>query len=487
MWLDGRNGDQAQSLIAIRFAGCVMPLLDNIFIIDSKVGVLCESTTVTLNPASAQGVLRPNFLRVNGRLLETFTGAVLTPITTSTVITLTNTGQNITVSAATMPTTVNSRYAWIATHIGNPVMVLYTGGGTTTLNVKCSAADAVYAYATRANGNVVSVAPNNSPMYSFSGNTTSNTNCGLILHGQLSYGTNWGPALCDFRNCDSMDIMGVYMNGGSNAATTNPLINRVTRPGYRFAGHNTDVGLACRNTTIRGGDTGSASGGGISTMGLLDTGAKMGFPSGPTYAELIQLGNGAPIPTQEAFSHLNWNPNGGMIVGGKSSSVVDQSVPPATLTQINGTQVVVPPQGFQPGTKFRFLIDGQKGAAGTARSWFIRVGDTGVPATDAIVATFASPAGTAVIDTARWEIIWTIQTIGAAATSRASLSMVRSNITASGFRSVVNLTTDYAQIICTTFPTTTSGLKYVAISCTTTGETLTITQASVEVINPANP
>lgn len=486
IWFDARNGDQAQALIAIKFAGCVMPILEDIFIIDSKVGVLMESGTVVLNPVSAQGVLRPNFTKVNGRLLETFVGAILTPITTSSAITLTNTGQNITVSAATMPTTVNSRYAWVATHIGNPVMVLYTGGGTTTLNVKVSPADAIYAYATVSGGNVVSCAPNNGPMYSMSGNTTSNTNCGVIMHGQISSGANWGPATLDFRNCDSMSMYDIYVNGGSNV--NDGAINRVRKPGYRMAGHNTDVGLACRNNTVRGGDTGSAGGGGLSTMGVLNTGAKMGFPSGPTYYDLLQLANGAPIPTQEPFSHLDWAPNGGMRIGGKNASVTSQAPAAATLTQLNGSQLIVPPQGFQVGTKIRWVLDISKTAAGAAaRNWFIRIGANGTTA-DAIICTFTTPVGTAAIDTAKVEFEFTIRTIGAAATSVGSYMMIRNNITATGFLATANQNVNYIQVNGTAFSTVTSGLLYCALSLTTgAAEVITIQQCSVEVINPANP
>ena len=296
LWIDGRNGDQNSALYGIRLAGCHQPILENIFFMDCRAaGLLCNSTAVTLSPAGDQGVLRPSFKDLNFRNLETFTGAILTPITTSTVITLTNTGQNITVSASTMPAIDN--YAWIATNEGAPALVRYTGGGTTTLNVKVSAEDALYGYLTVSSGNVVSAAPNNGTSMLLGGNLTSNTNCGLAQMIQCTHGANWGPACVEFRNCDSMDFIDLYVNGGS--PTNDGAINRIRKEGIRVCGSNVNVALACRNSTFRSGDPSSSSAAGISNMALLNTGAKLAFPAGPTYWDLQQLGNGARIPVVE--------------------------------------------------------------------------------------------------------------------------------------------------------------------------------------------
>lgn len=480
VWFDGRNCDQSSALFAVKFEGCASPIMDDTFIIDSKNGVLCQSTTVVLNPTSAQGVLRPVFRNCHARLLETFTGAILTPITTSSAITLTNSPQAITVSAATMPTT--DSYAWVETASGNPVLVKYTGGGTVTLSVKCSVADAGYSYATIAGGNVVSAAPNNGSIYSFSGDANSNTNCGLIIQGQLTHGSNWGPAAVDFRNSDSMDMQDVYLNGGSN--TNDGAVNRIRKPGVRVAGHNTLAGFACRNITIRSGDPGSASGGGVSNMGLLNTGAKLGFPAGPTYYELQQVANGAPLPTVEAFSSFMWTPNGGLIWAPSSVAAVDQNILAATLTQVTGSQIVIPPQGFQAGTKIRWVIDMNKTATGVAaRSLFLRVGAAGTTG-DAAIATVTLPLGTAVADQGKLTVEWTVQTIGAAATSRLSTHFMH-QLTATGFMTVAM---NYQHITPATFSTVTSGLLYAALSFTTgAAEVLNIIQASAEVIKPGNP
>lgn len=486
IWFDGRNGDQAQALIALKLAGVFNPILQDVFFIDSKMGVLCEATATVLNPVNSQGVLRPHFQNVNSRLLESFTGAILTPITTSTAITLTNTGQNITVSAATMPTTVNSRYAWIATHIGNPVMVLYTGGGTTTLNVKVSPGDAIYAYATVSGGNVVSVAPNNSPVFSLSGNTTANTNCGLILHGQHSYGSNWGPAAIDYRNSDSLDMQDIYLNGGSDV--NDGAINRRRRPGVRFAGHNTDAGLACRNSVVRSGDPGSLGGGGVSSMGLLNTGAKMGFPTGPNYYDLYQLGNGAPVPVVESFASFIWKPNGGLSVDAHNVALASQVITAATLTQLNGSLIVVPQQGFQIGTTFRWTFDMSKTAVGTAGSLFqIRVGALGTTA-DAIVQAVTTGVGTAAIDTATFCIQFTVTAIGAGTTTgighlrigpRSNASVVAGWIATPGV--ILAMTP-------TAFSSPTAGLQYISLALTS-GATVapTMLNMTAELINPANP
>lgn len=490
LWFDGRNGDQNQALICIKFAGCVNPIVEDVFFIDSKVGIWCESTTTVLNPTSAQGVLRPRFFNVNARLLETFTGAILTPLTTTTAITLTNTGQNITVSAATMPASQFSQYLWIQTHIGNPVLCKYTGGGTTTLNIKCSPADAIYAYATVSGSNVVSAAPNNGSVYQFSGNTTSNTNCGLILLGQLTNGSNWGPATIDFRNSDSMDIQDVYVNGGSN--TNDGAINRIRKPAIRLAGHNTDVGLACRNISIRSGDPGSTiagplPGGGVSSMGVLNTGAKMGFPAGPNYYDLQQLANGSPIPTVEPFASYMWTPNGGLIssMGAASALIAADSHGAASTAIILGSQVVVPPQGFQVGTSFRWSLTGNPttGAA-VASTWTLRVGGNGTTG-DAVIATQAF-TGTAATNIFKMVWEWTVRTIGATTNSFLTVHLI--NTAATG---IANIATPFFSITtpaCTAFSTITSGLLYVELVLQTgAGQVVAINQCVTEVTNPANP
>jgi hypothetical protein len=422
LWLDARNGDQNQALCCVKFAGCVNPILEDVFVIDCKIGVLCESTATVLNPTSAQGVLRPKFVNVHGRMLETFTNAILTPITTSSVITLSNTGQNITVSAATMPASQYGQYAWIATNIGNPCLVKYTGGGTTTLNVKCSVPDAGYSYATVSGGNVVSAAPNNGPMYSLSGDANSNTNCGLILLGQLSYGSNWGPALMDFRNSDSMNIQDLYMNGGSN--TNDGAINRIRRPGMRFAGHNVSAGFACRNITVQGGDPGSLNGGGISNMALLNTGAKLLAPAGPNYAYQIQLGNGAPAPTIELGGSLDWTANGGAPEPGlRNINNAAQTFTASTLTQITGSVMLLPQQAFQIGTVFRWKVPIAKTAVGTAgRLLQIRIGTAGTIA-DPVVQSWAAGTATTAVDQGWMDVTYVITALGATATGAGMMQL----------------------------------------------------------------
>lgn len=491
IWFDGRNGDQAQALIGVKFAGCVQPILEDVFFIDCKIPVLCESTTVTLNPQGAQGVLRPSFSRLNFRNLETFTGAILTPITCITSsITLTNTGQNQPVSAATMPTTVNSRYAWVATNEGSPCLVLYTGGGTATLNIKCSPADALYTYTTVVNGNVVSAAPNNGPMMYLSGNVTSNTNCGLVQQIQGSYGTNWGPAGIELRNSDSMSFKCIYMNGGSSAAATTPAVNRTNRPGVRICGSNhatQAVALAARNHTFLDIDPGSLSGGNIATMGLLNTGAKLIAPSGPNYAHMYQLGNGAPLPTQESFSSFNWSPNGGLLLGGKQASVANQAIAAATLTQITGSLIALPPQWCQAGTVLRWTIIGNPSvSAAAASTWAIRLGPLGTTA-DPTVFQPAFGAGTAGSTVAfRQTIDMTVRVPGVpptAVTSRCSATLLNQ-----GAVGITNAAVQVQHANGTAFNANTSGLLYAHISFQGgAGVTTQIEQVYVEVINPANP
>lgn len=498
-WFDGRNGDQNAGIFGIRFAGCHAPIMDNVFFMDFRgAGFLCNATAISISPTSDRGVLRPSFKNIFIRSLETFVGAITTPITTSTVITLSNTGQNITVSAATMPVdAASTSYAWIATNEGAVCLVKYTGGGTTTLNVKCSVEDAVYNLATVSGGNVVSASPSNASCIIMSGDITANTNCGIFQMAQLSHGTTWGPAALSLRNCDSNDFVDVYINGGN--PTNDGAINRIRKEGVRLTGSNVDISLTSRNNTFRNGDASSSQAAGISSMGLLNTGVKLAFPSGPNYWDLYQLGNGARIPIVEqvatsgtqgaAGASFDWTPNGGVDPEVKNLSLADQTVAAATFAHLLGSMVTLPPQGFQVGTAFKWTMIGSKTAAGTAaRTFHVRVGTTGSTA-DAIVATLTMPVGTAAADTGVFTLTGIISAIGAAATLRTALSLTHAGgsatvggFTALGINSPVQIGTP------TTFNSVTSGLLYISVTLTTgAAEVITFQQIMAEVINCANP
>lgn len=496
--VDCRNGDQNNALIGIDLRSCHGFFLDGIFVMDPLAvgmiqGVIQPGTAGALG--EDKGCDRGWVTNYHCRCLENSffsvggvaAAATLTPTTTTSAITLTTSGQSLVLGAANgLPA---AGYVWVMTTSGYPVLVNYTGGGGTTTLTGCtvSLADSINAPTTMSGCNVVCAVPNNAAIAILDGDLTANTNLCVFEMWQCSIGTNWGPAGVEYRNCDTIDSRQVVINGGS--PTSLGAINRVTRPGIRFNGSNTNVALPARNNTMRGGDAGA---GGVSSMGLLGSGAKMAFPTGPNYWDLYQLGNGAPTPVVEQFASFDWTPNGGLRDGAAGPVLVaDQAVPAATLTQINGSQIVIPPQGLQPGTKIRWTLDISKSAAGVAaRSWFIRVGANGTTA-DAIVATFTQPVPTAAIDQGKMVIEWTIQSgtpPGSAVVSRASCLLIRQLNTAAGLIATVTTPQNYLQVSGTAFDARTSGLLYAALSLTTgAAEVITVSQCSAEILKPANP
>jgi hypothetical protein len=394
-------------------------------------------------------------------------------------VTLTTTPQSLTVAANTLPA---SGYCWVASNLGYPVLVRYTGGGGTTTLTGCvvSAEEAVNAPATVNGSNVVQAVPGNAACILFDGGTTANTCCGTAKMLQLSHGTTWGPAAMEYRNADSIDCQQPMINGGN--ATNDGAINRIRKPGVRFCGSNSSDTLAARNNVFK---SGSAGAGGVFVAGVLNTGARLSAMPGPNYWSLYQMGNGEPIPVVEGNAFFDWQPNGGFGYGQRgSSSVADQVVAAATLTLLTGSLIQVPPQGFQVGTKFRWKLKGSKSAAGTAvRNFFIKIGTAGTTA-DGTVATLLS-LGTvsAAVDHGAWEVEMTIRTLGAAATAQAHL-VLQHQLAATGLSSNnpdVNAGTMAA------FNSTTA--KQFVSLCLTTGasEVITFQSCGVECINPANP
>lgn len=497
LWFDGTNGMQNSALYGIRMAGCHGTVIENVYLIDFRAaGLLMNATEVSLNPTSDRGVLRPTLCSVFSRQLESFIGAVTTPITTTSAITLLNSGQNITVSSGNMPT-LGSSYAFIQTNQGTPVLVKYTGGGTTTLNVKCSVADANHGYITVSGGNVVSASPTNASCMLFDGDATANCNAGSINLVQCSHGTTWGPAAICIRNSDSMDFNDMYINGGS--PINDGAINRIRKEGVRLAGSNTNVGLSARNNTFRNGDPSSSNAAGVSSMSLLPTGAKMAFPAGPNYWDLMQLGNGARVPNVEmvatgalqgaAGASFFWTPNGGLKEGVVNLSIADQSPVAAVLTHIQGSLITIPPQGFQVGTTFRWTMTASKTAAGTAaRTFHVRVGSTG-STSDAIVATLTMPVGTAAVDTGKFTLIGIMSAIGASANMRTALTLTHAggSATVGGF-TALSINSPVLIGTPTTFNSVMSGLSYLSVTVTTgAAEAITFQQVITEIIKEANP
>lgn len=218
-------------------------------------------------------------------------------------------------------------------------------------------------------------------------------------------------------------------------------------------------------------------------MGLLNTGAKLAFPTGPNYYDALQLANAAPTPHLEQFAAFDWNPNGGVRPGYASTvSIAAQSVPAASTALLTGSVLNLGPQGFQPGMWLRWIIAAHPttGAA-VASSWLLKVGATGTTS-DATIAT-GTLTGTATTTGGKITIDWHIRTIGAAATSFADYETLCGPATGLANALVVS-----QQPACATFSTVTSGLLYASIALTTgTGQVISVDQIGCFVMKGANP
>lgn len=477
LWLDCRNGDQNEALYGLKLFSCHGFMLEDFAIIDAlATGLL---TNVGTTPTEAKDTTRFSIRDACFRQLDLpQAGAVTTPFLMTSAVALTTTPQSLTVAANALPA---AGYFWTMTTIGYPVLVKYTGGGGTTTLTGCtvSVTEAVHSPTTVANANIVQASPSNAAACVLDGGTGANTCCGLIEMVQVSHGTTWGPAGIECKNSDSNDFLQLMMNGGNN--TNDGVINRIRKPGVRLNGSAISVALPARNNNFRSGDPGA---GGVSSMALLNTGVRMAFPAGPNYWDLMQMGNGAPIPTVESGSSFDWNPNGGLRPGCKSSSaVVDQAIAAATLTAINGTFLTLPPQALRVGMVLTFTAILTTNAAGTAANTItIRLGTNGTTA-DAAIATFTTSVGTAVASTAIVEVTLTIRSLGAAGTAVATCNI--RNSAAAGF---INIGQAVLVGTMATFNTVTSGLLYVHMALTTgASKTANVTQSFSNCVNSANP
>lgn len=493
-WIDGRNGDQNAAAIGLEIQGCFGARLEEFMVMDCL--AISIKTTPSTTTSDNGGVARPYFNTVSGRMLET-QGVSTTPVQTTTAVALTATagGTPLALSGAVGSTLNGSGYAWVMTTVGQPVLVHYTsGGGTTSLaGPSVDPSTASLTPTTVSGANVVGACPQNGAFYSFQGNLTANTNCGIVMGGQISYGTSWGAAAMEFGNSDSMAFYSCFLNGGTGTVfATNPLINRVTKPGVRINGSNTNVALAARNITFTGGDMGSASGGGISAMGVTNAGTMMAFPSGPTYVDLYQLGNGDALPNVELGASFAWNANGSLrpALDNPKVSVGAQAITLSTTLQlVNGSSITIPAV-LQPGFVARWTMDCTKSAAGTAaRVWTVTLGATNTNA-DAKIATITNSIGTAVADTARFITDIAFYTTGASISGSVTQSFQNGPVAAAtGFTTSVAGTGRIFQSALTTTSTVTSGLLYlnVWLSTATAGEVITFQNCYTEIIKGANP
>lgn len=492
-WIDCRNGDQNSALKGLWLKSCHGFMIENFFVMDAagiaiEFGVVAPGVAVpnanSLGEAKdcTRGIVRN--VGIRGLDLPQ-SGAQTTAITTTSAVTLSNgTPQSLAgLGANTLPT---AGYVWVQTTIGYPVLVKYTGGGGTTTLTGCiiSLADGINVPATVSGSNIVQACPSNSCAILFSGDLTANT---CLIHFSsiyISHGSTWGPAAIEFGNSDSNDLQDIIINGGS--FTNDGTINRIRKPGIRINGSNTSATLACRNNTFT---NGSAGAGGISNMGVLNTGARLLAMSGPTYWKLYQLGNGEPIPIVEGNAYFDWTPNGGWLPGQRGqASVADQAISAATLTSITGSIITVPPQGIQVGTTFRWIVHLTSGAAGTAAGnvFSVKIGTAGTTA-DSNVAVFTTlTVGTAVVSEAVVIVQMTIRTLGATATAYASCSITNTGVAGTGVGFISALSQALVPTM-STFNSTTANLFINLCLTTSAAKTVTIRQIATECVNPANP
>jgi hypothetical protein len=479
LFLDCRNGDQNQALFGLVFRSVAGLKIDSLFVMDALAGSM--RLEISSTPTEAKDSTRFVIKGFSARQLDNpaTPAPVTTAITTSSALTLTTSGQSLTVAANSLP---SSGYIWVMTSAGMPVLVNYTGGGGTTTLTGCTVAteDSVHTPTTVSGSNIVQAVPGNGFCMRFNGGSTANTCCGVVMGGQMSNGTTWGPAAFEFCNSDSIDCIQVYINGGN--ATNDGSINRIRKPGVRLNGSIVSTTLASRNNTFRGGDPGV---GGVCNMGATNAGARLLAQAGPNYWDLYQLGNGAPVPVAELNSAFDWNPNGGWRDGARSVSVADQAITAATLTLINGSLIWVPPQGFQIGTVFRWKVTMSKTAAGTAaRTWFIKIGTAGTTA-DATVATFTN-AGvpTAVADQGRLVVEFTVRGPLGASCAGVATSELTHNLAATGFGTKA---VDFTIATMATWNSATAQ-QFISLHVTTgASEAITVQQCMAECVCSGNP
>lgn len=380
-WFDGRNGDQNQALYLLKLASCQGAMLNGgLFFMDALAqGLWCDISTT---PTEAKDTTRFRFAELCFRQLDN--SLVAPPTTTPTTLTAVASGGVLPTSVGIVLTLTSvtgfaagGGYAWCETIIGQPVLVKYTAvSGSTLTGCIVSTEDVVNVPTAFVNGFIVPATPGNGGAIKLGGGSGANTCCGTIADIQVSYGLTWGPAAVEFSNSDSIIGQTWMMNGGSNVTEANG--NRQRKPGVRFNGSNVSQTLASRNNVLRDVDPGGSPGGplgGISFMGALNTGLMMAFPSGPNYVDMMQMGNGSPVPTVELGAFYDWTGNGLWRPGpaSQTGSVAAQALTAAVGNIVSGTILNVPPQGWQIGTRLAWDIPIHKTAAGGGLSWSVGI------------------------------------------------------------------------------------------------------------------
>lgn len=373
LFLDGRNGNQNQALWLLKWTSCHGASLDNVGFMDALAGAMW--TDVATSPTEAADFTRFSFTGLCFRQLD---DSLLAPPTTTPTALLTaasnfsTTPQTITITSGT-GFSAGGGYFWTQSQAGKVYLARYTGASGGTLSGVTIAVEDTSESVVPVNPLfVVPCTPSKGMAWKLNGNASHNTCCGSIRDVQVSYGGTWGPAAFEVYNSDTVAWDMIQMNGGSNVTETSG--NRQRRPGVRLNGSNSSGTLASRNHTFRNIDPGGSPGGplgGISVMGVTNAGALLVAPSGPHYVDLQDMGNGAPLPIVELGASLLWNGNGMFHEGGLNALTANQALTAAVANVVNGCWTVVPPQGWQAGTRLKWDVRLAKTAVGTA--WTLNV------------------------------------------------------------------------------------------------------------------
>lgn len=167
-------------------------------------------------------------------------------------------------------------------------------------------------------------------------------------------------------------------------------------------------------------------------------------------------------------------------VGGiRNFSVASQGAGFAADTYVTGSNVTVPVgASLQVGSQYRCKISLSKTAAGVATPVVVvRIGTAGTTA-DAIIATFTGAAQTGAGDTGFIEILLTIRTTGAAATSQGTFSLNHNAANAVGLGG-----TNVIEAAGSTFVSTTASLIVGVSMNYGASAAITVTQVEAELLN----
>lgn len=190
-------------------------------------------------------------------------------------------------------------------------------------------------------------------------------------------------------------------------------------------------------------------------------------PAGPAILFLEDTSEVEPLAPLQPFA----NPPSQITA---QASSADQEVSAATLTQLTGSSFAII-NALKVGSTFRWTVSGTCNNAGTgAETITVRIGTANTTA-DAAVATFTTTASTANVSQYKFDVSFTVRTLGAAATATGFCAVV--NSANAGF---INSVTNSLNPTMATFDSTASPLFVHLDILTGASKTLTIRQVVSE-------